>query len=221
MRPFAVDPTPTFRPAPRARSRGGALILVAALAGLVVTLYRNDVIYGVARSAGLEGAYLKLEKALGGPGFGTLRSIEGLRTAFAATTLGAAPSTTLEPTTPTASPAHGAPTPALDSSTSRASAERKEPSAVSLDSLPVEGSQGTAAAGAGARPKAATGSPAAPSPKAEPTPQGPLSLDEAIRRASGAGGPQKTSTTSKSSSSTKSSTKRGGLSDYDPMNGKL
>ncbi|WP_438041788.1 DUF4339 domain-containing protein [Sorangium sp. So ce128] len=67
--------------APRARETGRAQRLTLALsvvAGLVVTLYRNDVLLDAARSSGHQGVYLKVETALGGPGFGTPRSIEKL-----------------------------------------------------------------------------------------------------------------------------------------------
>ncbi|WP_437549626.1 DUF4339 domain-containing protein [Sorangium sp. So ce367] len=67
--------------APRARDTGRAQRLTLALsvvAGLVVTLYRNDVLLDAARSSGHQGVYLKVETALGGPGFGTPRSIEKL-----------------------------------------------------------------------------------------------------------------------------------------------
>ncbi|WP_437815283.1 DUF4339 domain-containing protein [Sorangium sp. So ce1078] len=67
--------------APRARDAGRAQRLMLALsvvAGLMVTLYRNDVLLDAARSAGREGVYQRVETALGGPGFGTPRSIEKL-----------------------------------------------------------------------------------------------------------------------------------------------
>ncbi|WP_437571665.1 DUF4339 domain-containing protein [Sorangium sp. So ce542] len=69
-------------PRPRARDTGRAQRLMLALSvvtGLMMTLYRNDVLLDAARSAGREGVYQKIETALGGPGFGTPRSIEPLR----------------------------------------------------------------------------------------------------------------------------------------------
>jgi hypothetical protein len=59
-------------------------IVLAAFVGLVVTLYRNDVLHAGARTVGQEGAYLKLESALGGPGFGTPRFVEPMAKAAAA-----------------------------------------------------------------------------------------------------------------------------------------
>src|SRR6185436_8928416 len=74
----------TLRPvsmsdAPRAAAGGGlgrTLVALALLSGLGVTLYRNDALRGAARSMGQERTYARLEQALGGPGFGTLRSVE-------------------------------------------------------------------------------------------------------------------------------------------------
>ncbi|WP_437486833.1 DUF4339 domain-containing protein [Sorangium sp. So ce1014] len=75
------DVTEVTAAAPRARDTGRAQHLMLALsvvAGLMVTLYRNDVLLDAARSAGREGVYQRIETALGGPGFGTPRSIEKL-----------------------------------------------------------------------------------------------------------------------------------------------
>lgn len=59
-------------------------IVLAAIIGVVVTLYRNDVLHAGARTVGQEAAYLKLEAALGGPGFGTPRAVEPMAKAAAA-----------------------------------------------------------------------------------------------------------------------------------------
>ncbi|HEX6273641.1 MAG TPA: GYF domain-containing protein [Polyangiaceae bacterium] len=59
-------------------------IVLAALVGLVVTLYRNEVLHAGAKTVGQESAYLKLEAALGGPGFGTPRFVEPMTKAAAA-----------------------------------------------------------------------------------------------------------------------------------------
>lgn len=53
-----------------------ALLGVAGLAGLGFSLYRNDVLLGMARSGGWETRYLALEaRLLGTPGWGTPRSL--------------------------------------------------------------------------------------------------------------------------------------------------
>ncbi len=80
-------PVESFRPLvvssrPSAAKSGGAagriVVAFALLAGVGVTLYRNDVLHQAARSAGQEATYLQLERALGGPGFGTPRAIQVL-----------------------------------------------------------------------------------------------------------------------------------------------
>ncbi len=59
-------------------------IVLAAIVGLTITLYRNDVLHAMSRTVGQEAAYLKLEQALGGPGFGTPRAVEPMAKAAAA-----------------------------------------------------------------------------------------------------------------------------------------
>jgi hypothetical protein len=219
LRPLAFDPTPSFQPAPRARSGGGSLIFLAALAGLVVTLYRNDVLRSAARSAGVESTYLKLEGALGGPSFGTPRAVEELRpsvTAAAATSLAVASPSTTSDSSKSAS----------TSSTSSTS-QKSDASAVSLDSLPVESKKTIEPAKVAApEAKSTTAAPskaAAPAKIEEPEPKGPLTLDEAIRKASGTKSkPAAANAKSSFTSAPKSAPRRkGGASDYDPMNGKL
>jgi hypothetical protein len=74
LRPVAADDVNPFAPKP---SRSGTwLTLLAAAAGIVLTLYRNDVLKSVATSAGQARVYSSVESALGGPGFGTVGSIE-------------------------------------------------------------------------------------------------------------------------------------------------
>jgi hypothetical protein len=225
LRPIAVDPITTFRPAPRSRSGGGTLIFVAALAGLVVTLYRNDVLHSAARSAGLESTYLKLEGAMGGPGFGTPRAIEEMRPAAAAvavpTTTAATTATTAAATTSTTTTSQ----PGTTTTTATSTPEKSDSRAVSLDSLPVEAKKAEAAKAIATESKStpAPSRPAAPAKAEEPEPKGPLSLDEAIRKASGAKAKTSAAGAKSSPASAPKSTprKRGGTSDYDPMNGKL
>jgi hypothetical protein len=52
--------------------------MLAFALGLVLSLYRNGLLRTGARSAGLEPAYLRFERAVGGPGFGTPRAVEEL-----------------------------------------------------------------------------------------------------------------------------------------------
>ena len=75
VRPLVVSHAPV---AP-ARSGGGFgrfLVGLAVLSGAAVTLYRNDVIRDGAHAAHQDALYARLEAALGGPAFGTPRSIE-------------------------------------------------------------------------------------------------------------------------------------------------
>jgi len=67
----------SIRP-PEPKSKGARFVLQAAIAAsLLLTLYRNDVLFSVAHSAQQEGRYAQAERrVLGGPLFGTSRSVE-------------------------------------------------------------------------------------------------------------------------------------------------
>lgn len=97
----SVPPVAAFSglPARTERRAGSWIVLLAFAAGAAVTLYRNDLVHAAARSVGQEGAYLKLETALGGPSFGTPRAVEEM--AAAAQALAPAEA----PTLPAAAPA--------------------------------------------------------------------------------------------------------------------
>jgi hypothetical protein len=69
---------PDVPPARRARTSGRWIVVSAFVAGAIVASYRNDLVHGGARAVGLERAFLRLEAALGGPGFGTPRAVERL-----------------------------------------------------------------------------------------------------------------------------------------------
>jgi hypothetical protein len=66
--------------APRAVRQGGGfgrfLLGLAAVAGVGITLYRNGIVREAATSVHQEALYARLETALGGPSFGTLRAVE-------------------------------------------------------------------------------------------------------------------------------------------------
>jgi hypothetical protein len=56
---------------------GGAWVIVlSVIVGVAVTLYRNAVVHAAAGSMGQTASYMKLESALGGPGFGTPRMVD-------------------------------------------------------------------------------------------------------------------------------------------------
>lgn len=72
-------------PPPRARRSGGSrfgqwLLGVAFIGGVLVTLYRNDILLDAARSLHVESRYLDAERTLlGGPSFGTPRALDVFR----------------------------------------------------------------------------------------------------------------------------------------------
>jgi hypothetical protein len=74
VRPQVLSPVPFDYPRPI----NPMPIVLAAVVGLTITLYRNNVLYAAARTVGQEATYLRLEAALGGPGFGTPRAVEGM-----------------------------------------------------------------------------------------------------------------------------------------------
>jgi hypothetical protein len=127
--------------APRAR-RGGSGAWVVALSlvvGLAVTLYRNDVVHAAASSMGQTATFMKLESALGGPGFGTPRAVEKMMTrpkaeaepvaAPVATTPPAPAPTTPEataPSAPTSEAPKAAATPAPEAPKAAAAAPRSQ-----------------------------------------------------------------------------------------------
>jgi hypothetical protein len=120
---------------------------LAVVAGLAITLYRNGVLRDLAVSTRQETAFLSLESALGGPGFGTPRAIDALpkaTTAAAApvrgTELGAALGS------PKLEPSQAKTTAHAENSGSAAASEREsgndgssqKPNGVSLESLVTE-----------------------------------------------------------------------------------
>ena len=163
VRPLIVSQAPR----PVAGGGGGFgrfLVGLALLAGVSVTLYRNDVVRDVAHSLHQDGQYARLQAALGGPSFGTLASLEQSSSAADRITvsslsaaLAAAPATADEPRS---APAIHEPSPApAPSPASTGSA----PPVVSLESLKREGP--------GAKAAVATTSPEAPAAVAKPAAQ--------------------------------------------------
>lgn len=82
--PASIRPQVVAEPYNYPRPTNPMPIVLAAIVGLTVTLYRNDVLHAGARTVGQEANYLKLEQALGGPGFGTPRAVEPMAKAAAA-----------------------------------------------------------------------------------------------------------------------------------------
>jgi hypothetical protein len=157
--PRAPSPAVFEDTAPRARrgGSGGWVIVLAAVVGLAVTLYRNDVVHAAASSVGQTATISKLESALGGPGFGTPRAVSKMTTrpkfeieSASAPVSTPAPAATSTPTT-TPEPVAEAPraptpetpkaaTPAPRAETTPASA--RTPRAVAASPAPRSGSAG-------------------------------------------------------------------------------
>jgi len=122
LRPITMSDMPGLRGG-GGGNMGKVLIGVAIAAGLLVTLYRNDLLRPMAESAGQKSAYEKLESALGAPGFGTPQAVTQMSTTLNPETTAAAltdtsttPSTTS--TTPTTTTTTTATTDSNDSTAS-------------------------------------------------------------------------------------------------------
>ena len=81
--PASIRPQVVAEPYKYPRPINPTPIVLAAVVGIAITLYRNEVIYAGARTVGQEANYLRLEQALGGPGFGTPRAVEPMAKAAA------------------------------------------------------------------------------------------------------------------------------------------
>lgn len=147
-------------PAPVRLGRFGATVLtVAALAGILSTLYRNDILRDQARGLGLQGAYAAIEEQLGVPGFGTPRSIEQLELRFdvprPSSSSQAATKSSASDTAPSGlEPGHGAPVDTVPSPTPGASAEPKSGQAEPVAEKPAAAAEKPAANGEKTHPPA-------------------------------------------------------------------
>jgi GYF domain 2 len=75
VRPLVVTHNPY--PMPQSGGRFGRFIVgLALVAGVGITLYRNDVLRDAAHLVHQDGLYAQLEHKFGGPAFGTLRAVE-------------------------------------------------------------------------------------------------------------------------------------------------
>ncbi|MEO7035127.1 MAG: hypothetical protein ABI548_14515, partial [Polyangiaceae bacterium] len=230
VRPLVVSQPP--RVASGSGGFGRFLVGLALIAGVSVTLYRNDVVRDAAHSLHQDDLYTRLQAALGGPSFGTLASLESSGSATDRSTvsslsaaLAAAPTSAAEPTS-AAAPTHDA-SPAPAPSPANAGSA---PPVVSLESLkretttgakPTLGATSLDAPSAVAKP-AAQSKPqpaparAAPAPVAKATPpknEANMTQRERLNAAIGA------SMTSSPPTPKKGKAKAG--SEYDPLNPKL
>jgi len=128
VRPLVVSHAP-----PIARGGGGLgrfLVGLSLLAGISVTAYRNDFVRDGAHAAHQDALYARLESALGGPAFGTLRALEQRTAAQPAIELGSSNEAAIRTAIAVPSPAApSAPTAAIGTTT---------PPVVSLESLAPE-----------------------------------------------------------------------------------
>jgi hypothetical protein len=161
VRPLVVSQNPYPMPQ-RGGGFGRFIVGLALVAGVGVTLYRNDVLRDAAHSVHQDGLYAQLEQKLGGPSFGTLRAVEQNANSEASATL------TLDGLNGnTAAAANGesaalanvvaAPTPKPAETAAPASANGQPP-VVSLESLGTEKS----GAASGNEPKTTLAAAAAP-----------------------------------------------------------
>jgi hypothetical protein len=146
---------------------GRFLVGLALLAGVGITAYRNDYLREGAHAAHQDALYARLETALGGPAFGTLRALEQSTATLPAAALGADinAAVRLAVDSPTASEASKPSAPLQTEPEAKApTGGINHPPVVSLESLAPE-KKGLAAAAA-IPPARAAVSPAQPRPVA-------------------------------------------------------
>lgn len=124
-------------------------LILGAVGGVLFGLYRNDILLGIARGAGMEAQYRSFEQRIGAPGWGTPRSIE-LPKDVQAAPVAAAPSEPSEPGEKTTAEEPSKTVPAVATAETK-TAETKKSTAdglpiLSFDSLPSAPSKGAAEA---------------------------------------------------------------------------
>jgi outer membrane biosynthesis protein TonB len=161
--PAAYSVPPQYYARPKSSSSFGSWVLgLAVVAGLLVTAYRNDLLLRGARAAHVEAQYLRIEKAfLGGPSFGTLRSVAALKiretlAGISGTSQGVVVSPPAVAPQPAVAAAVAQPLPAA---LPKPAEPKTPPGAVDLKSLPLESDT----------PPPATAAPAQPAPVAQAT----------------------------------------------------
>ncbi|HTA89202.1 MAG TPA: DUF4339 domain-containing protein [Polyangiaceae bacterium] len=164
VRPLVVSHNPYAVPQ-SGGSFGRFIVGLALVAGVSVSLYRNDVLRNAAHSLHQDGLYAKLEQKLGGPSFGTLSALEQNASSEAAATL-TLPSMTSSNTMPTgadAALATAVPAPTPNPADTNRAASGSQPPVVSLESLGTE-----KAGAASAKPDAKASVAVAAAPIAKP-----------------------------------------------------
>lgn len=142
VRPLVVSQAP-----PMVQRGGGGfgrfLVGLALLAGVGVTAYRNDFLREGAHAAHQDALYARLEAALGGPAFGTVRALE--QSAAAQSAFDASPSNEAAVRTAIPAPSPPAPSSPPSSAVHPPSEAAAAPPIVALESLTQE-KKGQAAA---------------------------------------------------------------------------
>lgn len=227
VRPLVASPVPS-RASGRSGGFGRVLIGLALVAGVAVSLYRNGLVCETAHSVHRGALYARLEAALGGPSFGTLRAVEqttesaqaASQTSAASTSPKSEVSVRREPVVATLAAALPAPTGAmppvvsLESLAPEKSGARPKSDAVALipgsvtpASVPKNSAQVKARVSVSAPPKAVVEKPQA-------APERPASQLSTRERLNAAIGQAMLKAPAKASSKSKSS-------EYDPLNPKL
>ena len=141
VRPLIVSHAPYAQP--RGGGFGRFLLGLAVLAGAAVSLYRNDVLREAAHSAHQDALYARLEGALGGPAFGTVRALEQSAAAPGASLAGLSAEDTLGSAANKVNSVAPSSSPSSESAASAPAAIAASPASggtpvVALDSLAVE-----------------------------------------------------------------------------------
>jgi hypothetical protein len=193
LAPIRIVPqTLSLRPlvvtqAPRRTSQGGGfgrfVLGLAVVAGVGITLYRNGLVRDGASSLHQEALYARLETALGGPSFGTLRALERISSdrnpvSSLSSALAAAPATADERPS-TASPIHDV----SPASAPSANTTGNAPPVVALESLKPETTAGARAAVSQDAPSTAVKPAAQPKPQAARTSAAPAVAFKAVAQA--------------------------------------
>jgi hypothetical protein len=210
VRPLVVSHAPPRRPA---RAGVGRLLIgVALIAGVAISLYRNGLVHDAALAVHQEALYDRLEAALGGPAFGTLRALEQSAAApFAASSAAERIGTSR----PLAAAAPAAAAPAVEAPQT---APGTAPPVVSLESLAREKKALTPGPKAEAPlpAKSAPASKAPPAEKPQPVSQKPEAAMTERERLNAAIGQAMSKAPAASKAGAKSK-----ASEYDPLNPKL
>ena len=237
--PASVRPLVVSHAPPMARGGGGFgrfLVGVSLLAGVSVTAYRNDLLRDGAHAAHQDALYARLEGALGGPAFGTVRALQPSLAAQPAPVVDSnderASRTALTPPSPAApsapAPALGVTTTPVVSVEAIAPEKQARPAAVPTPVTPPPG-RATAASFVQPKPSTAhaavkatpTKAAAAPKPAVErpaPVAQKPASEMSERERLNAAIGQ---SMMQSAAPKTKGKSKSKGNNEYDPLNPSL